>query len=47
MIEYFKTKTSINIQIGMHIHQDLRVTWHNIWENRSKVKVTRAHNVYC
>jgi len=37
---------SINFQIGVYVQQELWVTWPNFWKSRSKVKVTRAHNVY-
>jgi len=33
---------SINFQVGIYFHHDLRVMWLNFWENRPKVKVTRA-----
>jgi len=36
----------MNFKIGKYIQQDLGVTWPNLWESRSQVKVTRAHNVY-
>jgi len=41
-----KTETSINFHIGVYVQQELWVTWPNFWKSRSKVKVTRAHNVY-
>jgi len=38
-----KTKTSINFKIGA---SQTRVMWPNYGENRSNIKVTRAHNKY-
>jgi len=33
-------KTSMNFGIGTYIHHDLRVTWWNFWEYRSKVNTS-------
>jgi len=46
MASYFKNENVYKLPIGKYIQRHLRVTRPNFIENRSKVKVTRAHNVY-